>query len=118
MRFAWACAELARKKPALAEACEAARGGCAEGVPRLVRFAEGPCIQIMHRGSYDDESETIAKLIAYMRDEKLTCDIAEGGESPRGARGRPCLRRCCGAGCARRESSAPCRVCGCIMRST
>lgn len=82
--FAWACAELAKKKPALAEACEAASGGHAEGVPRLVRFAEGPCIQIMHRGPYDDEPETIAKLTAYTQDEKLNCDIAEGGESPEG----------------------------------
>lgn len=82
--FAWACTELAKKKPALAEACEAASGGHAEGVPRLVRFAEGPCVQIMHRGPYDDEPETIAKLTAYMQDEKLTCDIAEGGESPEG----------------------------------
>ena len=82
--FAWACAELARKKPALAEACEKASEEYADGVPRLVRFAEGPCVQIMHRGPYDDEPETIAKLTAYMRDEKLTCDIAEGGESPEG----------------------------------
>ena len=82
--FAWACAELARKKPALAEACEKASEEYADGVPRLVRFAEGPCVQIMHRGPYDDEPETIAKLTAHMRDEKLTCDIAEGGESPEG----------------------------------
>ncbi len=77
-------AELAKKKPALAEACEPALGGHAEGVPRLVRFAEGPCVQIMHCGPYDDEPETIAKLTAYTQDEKLICDIAEGGESPEG----------------------------------
>lgn len=82
--FVWACAKLAEKKPALAEACEAVSGGRAEGAPRLVRFAEGPCIQIMHRGPYDDEPETIAKLTAYTQDEKLICDIAEGGESPEG----------------------------------
>lgn len=82
--FAWACAELARKKPALAEVCEAIRGGCAEGVPRLLRFAEGPCVQVMHRGPYDNESASVAKLSAYMQDEGLSCDIAAGGESPAG----------------------------------
>lgn len=82
--FAWVCAELAKKKPALADACKAACGVRAEGVPRLVRFAEGPCVQIMHRGSYDSEPATVAKLTAYVQEEGLLCDIAAGGESPRG----------------------------------
>lgn len=82
--FAWACAELAKKKPSLAEACERASGGYAEGVPCLVYFAEGPCVQVMHRGPYDDEPASVAKLSAYMGNEGLFCDIAEGGESPVG----------------------------------
>lgn len=84
--FAWACAELAKKKPSLTEACERASGGYAEGVPYLVHFAEGPCVQVMHRGPYDDEPASVAKLSAYMRNEGLFCDIAEGGESPVGHR--------------------------------
>ncbi len=82
--FAWACAELARKKPALVEPCEAACGGRAERIPCLIRFAEGPCVQATHRGSYDGELATVAKLTAYAQEEGLLCDIASGGESPMG----------------------------------
>lgn len=82
--FAWACVELAKKKPSLAEACERASEEHAEGLPCLVCFAEGPCVQIMHRGPYDDEPATVAKLTAYLQDEGLLCDIAAGGESPVG----------------------------------
>lgn len=82
--FAWACAELTKKKPALADVCEKAPEGYAEGVPCLVRFAEGLCVQVMHRGPYDDEPASVAKLSAYMQDEGLSCDIAAGSESPAG----------------------------------
>lgn len=81
--FAWACAELARKKPALVEACEAA-GERVAGAPCLVRFAEGPCVQVMHRGPYDSEPATVAKLAACLQDAGFVCDIAAGGESPAG----------------------------------
>lgn len=83
--FAWACGEVAEKKPALADACEAAIARTVSaGVPCLIRFAEGLCVQAMHRGSYDDEPATIAKLAAFAENEGLACDIAEGGESPAG----------------------------------
>lgn len=81
----WACTRLAEKKPALADACEAAIARVVSaGVPCLVRFAEGLCVQAMHRGPYDDEPATIAKLAAFVEDEGLVCDIAEGGEPPAG----------------------------------
>lgn len=44
-------ATAARKKPELPIA----------GV-RLLRLTEGPCLQIMHIGSYDDEAPTLARL--------------------------------------------------------
>lgn len=69
------CGMVAEKKPGLVPMLNA-------GALRLVRFAEGPCIQIMHKGPYDDEPATIAKLTAYIEAEGLVPDIAEGGESP------------------------------------
>ena len=75
--FGCVCERLARKKPELAPALE-------RGDLRLVRFAEGPCAQIMHKGPYDDEPATIAKLSAYIEAEGYVADIAEGGESPAG----------------------------------
>ena len=67
----------AKKKPELAEALDA-------GELRLVRFAEGPCVQMLHVGPYDTEPETIAALSAFVASEGLAVDIAEGGESPAG----------------------------------
>ena len=75
--FAWACEAAAKKKPELADAL-------ASGRARLVRFAEGPCVQAMHKGPYDDEPATIEKLSAFIAAEGLAGDIAEGGESPVG----------------------------------
>lgn len=75
--FAHVREQLAAKKPELAPALE-------RGDLRLVRFAEGPCAQVLHKGPYDDEPETIAKLSAFMEAEGLVSDIAEGGESPVG----------------------------------
>ena len=49
--LAWAAERVAAKKP-----------GADVGRVRLVRFAEGPCAQIMHRGPYDDEPATVAAL--------------------------------------------------------
>lgn len=58
--FARVCAMLAEKKPELAGALDRCN-------MRLIRFAEGPCVQIMHRGPYDDEPATIAKLASFSR---------------------------------------------------
>ena len=71
------CEMVVAKKPALAEAL-------ASGALRLVRFAEGPCAQVMHRGPYDDEPATVAALSAFIAEKNLVADIAEGGESPAG----------------------------------
>ena len=49
--FAWAAEQVAAKKPEL----DLRRA-------RLVRFAEGPCAQIMHKGPYDDEPATVAAI--------------------------------------------------------
>lgn len=75
--FSQLCEMVIAKKPELADAV-------ASGTLRLVRFAEGPCAQVMHRGSYDDEPETIAMLSAFIEENGLVTDIAEGGESPAG----------------------------------
>lgn len=69
--------QLAVKKPELVPALE-------RRDLHLVRFAEGHCAQIMHKGSYDDEPATIAKLSAFIEAEGLTPDFTEGGESPEG----------------------------------
>lgn len=71
------CEMVAAKKPTLADAL-------ASGELRLVCFAEGPCAQVMHRGSYDDEPATVTALSAFIAEQGLVTDIAEGGESPEG----------------------------------
>ena len=75
--FSRVCGAVAEKRPALADAL-------ASGGLRLVRFAEGPCAQVMHVGPYDDEPATIASLSAFIAEKNLVTDIAEGGESPEG----------------------------------
>lgn len=70
------CGMLAEKKPELA-------GMLAAGDLRLVRFAEGPCAQVLHKGPYDDEPATVARLAAFIEGAGLAADIA-GGESPAG----------------------------------
>ena len=70
---------VAAKKPALAEEL-------ASGMLRLVRFAEGPCAQVMHRGPYDDEPAIVAALSAFIAEQGFATDIAAGGESPEGHR--------------------------------
>lgn len=77
--FERACALLAAKKPELASSIE-------KGDLRLVRFAEGACVQAMHKGSYDEEPATVARLSAYMDANGFEPDFAEGGESPVGHR--------------------------------
>lgn len=75
--FARTCEGLAVKKPSIGDAL-------ARGELRLVRFAEGPCAQVMHRGSYDQESSTISMLSSFIAGRGLTTDITDGGESPEG----------------------------------
>lgn len=75
--FSRVCEMVAAKKPALA-------GALSSGALRLVRFAEGPCAQVMHIGPYDDEPPTVAALAAFIVENGLVTDIAEGGESPEG----------------------------------
>lgn len=75
--FIKVCELLVQKKPELAVPVD-------RGDLRLVRFAEGSCAQVMHRGPYDDEPATIAKLSSFIESEGLATDIAEGGESPAG----------------------------------
>lgn len=71
--FAWASEAAAKKKPELA-------GLLASGRVRLVRFAEGACAQVMHRGPYDDEPETIARLREFVEQRGLLGDITRGDE--------------------------------------
>lgn len=75
--FERVCDMVAQKKPELGPALAA-------GELRLVRFAEGPCAQVMHKGPYDEEPKTIACLSAFIAEKDLVPDIAEGGESPEG----------------------------------
>lgn len=75
--FIKVCELLVQKKPELAVPVD-------RGDLRLVRFAEGLCAQVMHRGPYDDEPATIAKLSSFIESEGLVTDIAEGGEFPAG----------------------------------
>lgn len=66
------------KKPELASAVE-------RGSLRLVRFSEGTCAQVMHKGPYDDEPATIAKLSSFVEDQSLRLDIGNtSGSSPQG----------------------------------
>lgn len=64
--LAWAAERVAAKKP-----------GADVGRVRLVRFAEGPCAQIMHRGPYDDEPATVVALEAFVAASGREDDIAE-----------------------------------------
>lgn len=62
--FTWAAEQVAVKKPKL----DLQRA-------RLVRFAEGPCTQIMHKGPYDDEPATIACMEEFIAASGLVDDI-------------------------------------------
>lgn len=70
------CSLIIDKKPELALAIE-------HGSLRLVRFSEGTCAQVMHKGPYDDEPATIAKLSSFVADQNLRLDIENAsGSSP------------------------------------
>jgi hypothetical protein len=42
------------------------------GHAQLIRLSEGLCIQALHRGPYETEPETIARIDALMEEQKLT----------------------------------------------
>ena len=64
--FAWAAEQVAAKKPGL----DVSRA-------RLVRFAEGPCAQVMHVGPYDGEPATIEAMEAFIAASGHMDDIAD-----------------------------------------
>lgn len=64
--FQWARAALSAKKPQLD--LEKAR---------LIKYTEGLCVQIMHLGSYDNESESILKMKAYAEENGYKEDFSE-----------------------------------------
>ena len=71
--FEHVCSLVIDKKPELETAIRL-------GSLRLVRFSEGPCAQVMHVGSYDDEPATIAELEEFIASQGLRLDIAEGNK--------------------------------------
>lgn len=44
---------------------------------RLIKYTEGLCVQIMHIGSYDNESESILKMKAYAEENGYKEDFSE-----------------------------------------
>jgi len=44
---------------------------------RLVIWEEGLCVQIMHNGSYDHESASIARIVSFVKEQGLAEDIGE-----------------------------------------
>ena len=65
--FAWSKDQAMAKKPEIRDTLEKAR---------LIRFHEGPCVQIMHLGTYDDEASSIAKLNDYILDNGYASDLS------------------------------------------
>lgn len=63
--FGWAKEILAKKKPQL-DLSKA----------RFMTFTEGLCVQIMHKGSYDSEPESIMKLKRFAGENGLTEDFS------------------------------------------
>lgn len=64
--FAWAKAELGKKKPELDFSGT-----------RLVSYEEGLCCQVMHVGPYDKEPETIKGMEAYIKGAGYITDISD-----------------------------------------
>lgn len=67
--FIWACNELKRKKPKMN--IENAR---------FEAFEEGLSLQIMHKGPYSTEPETLKKVDAFIKQEGLSCGLRNGGK--------------------------------------
>lgn len=63
--FEWAAAEATAKKKTDFSAVE------------YFTYHEGFCVQCMHIGSYDSEPETLAKMHAFMQENRLVPDISE-----------------------------------------
>jgi len=66
------------------EVFEAARASLAKKKPeldtskaRLVKITEGPCVQVMHIGPYDNEPATIAAMDRYAVENGYVVDISE-----------------------------------------
>lgn len=59
-----------RKKPNLAHFISG-------GKLQFLRFSEGLCAQVMHRGSYDSEPATIEKLEEFIKDQDFSLDIGK-----------------------------------------
>lgn len=65
--FQWAKESLQKKKPEL----EVSRA-------ELTTYEEGLCVQVMHRGIYDEEPATIAKLDQFMEESGYVLDVEHG----------------------------------------
>ena len=61
--FRWAVEECRKKKPEVD----------LTGV-RFAVFQEGLCVQMMHRGSYDDETPTVQRMLEYLAEQGLSLD--------------------------------------------
>ena len=63
--FDWAVAEAAQKKKTDFSSAE------------FFTYDEGPCVQCMHIGSYDDEPATVDKMHRYMEEQGYALDITD-----------------------------------------
>ena len=63
--FAWACAEVSKKKK-----IDTAKA-------KLLKIKEGLCVQCLHIGSYDDEPGTLKLINAFIEESGLQSDINE-----------------------------------------
>ena len=63
--FDWAVVETARKKKTDFFGAE------------FFTYDEGPCVQCMHIGSYDDEPATVDKMHRYMEEQGYALDITD-----------------------------------------
>jgi hypothetical protein len=63
--FEWACNEVTNNKKINIEKA------------KYIKITEGLCVQCMHIGSFDDESETITKIEKYIEENSLVNDINE-----------------------------------------
>jgi len=61
--FKWACKEVKNKK------------GIDTSKAKFMEFEEGLCVQMMHKGSYDEEPKTINEIEDYIKNNDLKNDI-------------------------------------------
>lgn len=64
--FDWAVEQCRRKKP-----------GLPLSRARYTVWAEGPCVQALHTGAYDDEAPTLARLHAFAKAKGLALETGE-----------------------------------------